>query len=523
MADTNITLDFKQADEILAMFGGEPGEVTLILGDGHSGRGLYAHYSDYPEEGAEFLGVSDEEAMPVADAANPALQTVKPQAGEVVTGGDAAWQMEMAHRQLDRMGIPRADDECYLSAWGRFSLAFQQIAGLRITIPLNGPARFDPAAPAQAAIDAGEQEAKIPKGWRIAWEPRNVLALRREGTAQPYRFSPGEVVHSLLLDLLGGCPECGGRLEFEEGEAWEGASIGCIACGTALASRDAAPAPAAAGGYEHYAAIREGHRNAAEAAWFSAIPNIEPRRAFQAGFDAGYNSRDAALAQPAPVQPSDEEMGALMFKLECFIDHATGGKLSKSSWALETLKAAADEHLRACVDEALREAAPVQQEAAVKFTCEACSDSGVVVDTRGVSWPCYKHCAAVSAPAQQETAAESLDVCTDSDNCTRCKTASKHRGDLYHAGIPVGRSFGAKPREEKEAPLRDRLVDLLATHLSGTYHCTRVWSAWHVGTMSEDDFEDVGESDTPTEIADAILAALTPPAVAAPAQAGETK
>jgi hypothetical protein len=53
---------------------------------------------------------------------------------------------------------------------------------------------------------------------------------------------------------------------------------------------------------------------------------------------------------------------------------------------------------------------------------------------------------------------------------------------------------------------RERLIDLIAEHLSGTYHCTRVWSAWQVGTMSENDFEDVGESDTPSEIADAILA-----------------
>lgn len=58
---------------------------------------------------------------------------------------------------------------------------------------------------------------------------------------------------------------------------------------------------------------------------------------------------------------------------------------------------------------------------------------------------------------------------------------------------------------------RDTLVDLIAVHLSGTYHCTRVWSAWSFGTMSEDDFEDVSESDTPSELADAILARLAAP------------
>ena len=44
--------------------------------------------------------------------------------------------------------------------------------------------------------------------------------------------------------------------------------------------------------------------------------------------------------------------------------------------------------------------------------------------------------------------------------------------------------------------------------LHGTWHCTRVWEAWHVGTMSQDDFEPVDESETPTEIADAVLALL---------------
>lgn len=58
---------------------------------------------------------------------------------------------------------------------------------------------------------------------------------------------------------------------------------------------------------------------------------------------------------------------------------------------------------------------------------------------------------------------------------------------------------------------RDALVDLIADHLSGTYHCTRVWEAWSVGTMSEEDFEDVGESETPSELADAIVARFAAP------------
>lgn len=63
-----VTIDFKQATELLAMFGGEPTEVTLIEGDGHSGAGLYASYTDMPEEGSNFLGAHDDEAVPAAPA-----------------------------------------------------------------------------------------------------------------------------------------------------------------------------------------------------------------------------------------------------------------------------------------------------------------------------------------------------------------------------------------------------------------------------------------------------------------------
>ena len=68
---------------------------------------------------------------------------------------------------------------------------------------------------------------------------------------------------------------------------------------------------------------------------------------------------------------------------------------------------------------------------------------------------------------------------------------------------------------------RAALIDLIAEHLSGTYHCNRVWSAWNVGTMSEDDFSDVSESDTPAELADAILVSLAANAPAAPTHAAQ--
>lgn len=69
----------------------------------------------------------------------------------------------------------------------------------------------------------------------------------------------------------------------------------------------------------------------------------------------------------------------------------------------------------------------------------------------------------------------------------------------------------------------DALTDKIASMLHGTHHCLRVWEAWQIGTMSEDDFEPVGESDTPREIAEAILEMLaaTPAPTAQAAQQGE--
>lgn len=56
-------------------------------------------------------------------------------------------------------------------------------------------------------------------------------------------------------------------------------------------------------------------------------------------------------------------------------------------------------------------------------------------------------------------------------------------------------------------PDRDRLRDLIAQAIgSDTYDCVRVWSAWGVGTMSEDDFVPVVDQEARLyEIADACI------------------
>jgi len=66
----------------------------------------------------------------------------------------------------------------------------------------------------------------------------------------------------------------------------------------------------------------------------------------------------------------------------------------------------------------------------------------------------------------------------------------------------------------------EALADKIAEGLRGTYHCLRVWAAWHVGTMGKDDFEPVDESETPREIAESVIAMLeaAPQPVAQPEQ-----
>lgn len=68
-----------------------------------------------------------------------------------------------------------------------------------------------------------------------------------------------------------------------------------------------------------------------------------------------------------------------------------------------------------------------------------------------------------------------------------------------------------KMREEAQPAAvleQDALIDLINERIGGAYFCTRVWAAWGVGTMSEDDFMLVEESDTPAELADALIAML---------------
>lgn len=58
--------------------------------------------------------------------------------------------------------------------------------------------------------------------------------------------------------------------------------------------------------------------------------------------------------------------------------------------------------------------------------------------------------------------------------------------------------------------LKEAVSEAIREALGGALDCGRAWSAWGVGTMSEDDFSPVADdSERVAEIADAVLAALS--------------
>jgi hypothetical protein len=78
-----------------------------------------------------------------------------------------------------------------------------------------------------------------------------------------------------------------------------------------------------------------------------------------------------------------------------------------------------------------------------------------------------------------------------------------------------------QPRERREqlasgqGPVKvEQIAELVRTHLTSVYACTRVWSAWQVGTMTEDDFIPASEIEMADEIAEAVFALSPSPAPA---------
>ena len=89
--------------------------------------------------------------------------------------------------------------------------------------------------------------------------------------------------------------------------------------------------------------------------------------------------------------------------------------------------------------------------------------------------------------------------------------------------IRIGRQVIAKQdllRQAEQEPLldKDALAEKINETLGGLLHCTRTWQAWRAGTMTENDFHSVDESELAHEIADVVLALLNQSQPVQPAQ-----
>ena len=158
-SDPSITLDFKMATELLEMFGGEPGLVTLQMGGekSHSGAGLYAYYSELPEEGAEFLGAEpDDEAAPQPPA----------EAQEPVKRGEWLWVPETPTTGMLVAGNHgQPGDFSAAKVWRDMTAAAIRSAELSYTRPIDPPVNPAPQQPAPTSEQAG-----APASPRRTWE-----------------------------------------------------------------------------------------------------------------------------------------------------------------------------------------------------------------------------------------------------------------------------------------------------------------------------------------------------------------
>ena len=88
--------------------------------------------------------------------------------------------------------------------------------------------------------------------------------------------------------------------------------------------------------------------------------------------------------------------------------------------------------------------------------------------------------------------------------------------DLCAAVLARWGRLTAPPAPEVQ---RDAVIAAVTEALGGAYDCLRVWEAWSVGTMGEDDFALVAEDpDRVAKIADAAIEAIRPAAPAAPSE-----
>ena len=151
-------------------------------------------------------------------------------------------------------------------------------------------------------------------------------------------------------------------------------------------------------------------------------------------------------------------------------------------------------------------------------------------------WGLYQSPAAPAAPeppAEALAARPLLEQVAAMADCIGANTvgqitAISSRAAAWLRDNPPGQPVAIEPRgcptpgacscvEPAPVVQRDAVIAAVTEALGNAYDCQRVWEAWSVGTMGQDDFVLVAEdSDRVAEIADAAIEAMRPAAPAAP-------
>lgn len=286
------------------------GDVSILYGAGHAGSGYYCYLTDYPDEGAIMLDAETVDDLISSDS-DPAL----------------------TQQTLDdvKAGIPARDAE---------------IAALRNEIEALQVAQAQqPVSGADGAgLKAVAHELKIhPEPFKDLSSGAKTSEVRNCADRQ---FNVGDVVQ---------------LREYEDGfytgtELYR--TITHIQRGYGLPEGICVLSY----GHSHLPDATEtidSERGAIESALAELVDKIDH------GLDTGDLLADAATASKAldSAQQDADNNYDLFFKLGCFIDYATGGRLSKLNWSLSTLKQSHDENLEALIEERIQEAKEDEKDA----------------------------------------------------------------------------------------------------------------------------------------------------------------
>lgn len=225
-----------------------------------------------------------------------------------------------------------------------------------------------------------------------------------------------------------------------------------------------------------------------------ADPASALNRAWQAGYDTGFYAKNPAHERPATHQKGDSGLVGII-----------ANEMNRLGYGLHESHAASI----LCA---------LQTAQAPANNCKSCSGTRLVSDGA-------LQCSAGGIPYENGPIERVKD-------CPDCKPAAPTQGEPvawrwmqahknkweYGSELPVcvigtwAPLYAEQPAPVVVAlPDRDTLRDIIAQVIGGdTYDCTRVWSAWSVGTMSDDDFVPVVDQEARLyEITDACLEEFT--------------